>query len=90
MEKSEKKALNETILLNTGGAREQKHFPLAFRGAKKMKIRWKKLLTSSLVWLTAEICFNCLGLDTIADYSEFVFDRNYVLSSEVFSLVLSS
>ncbi len=43
-----------------------------------MKVRWKKLLTNSLIWLTAEICFNCLGLDTIADYSEFVFDRNYV------------
>ena len=90
MEESEKKALNETILLKKGGAREQKHFPLAFRGAKKMKIRWKKLLTSSFVWLTAEICFNCLGLDTIADYSEFVFDRNYDQPQQVLSLILPS
>ena len=43
-----------------------------------MEIRWKKLLTSSLIWITAEILFNCIGLDTVADYSEFVFERNVI------------
>ncbi len=55
-----------------------------------MKIRWKKLLTNSFIWISAEIFFNCLGLDTIADYSEFVFDRNYASSPQVVSLILPS
>lgn len=39
-----------------------------------MKIRWKKLLFNSLIWITTEILLNCIGLDTLADYSEFLFD----------------
>ncbi len=49
-----------------------------------MEIRWKKLLTNSLVWITAEILLNCLGLDTIADYSEFVFDRNVIYINKIY------
>ena len=40
-----------------------------------MQIRWKTLLTKTLIWLLAEILFNSIGLDTLADYSEFVFDN---------------
>ena len=43
-----------------------------------MKIRWKKLLSNSLIWLSSEILLNCMGVDTIADYSEFVFDINNI------------
>ena len=39
-----------------------------------MEIRWKRLLTKALIWLAAEIVFNTIGLDTLADYSEFVFE----------------
>ncbi len=53
-----------------------------------MKIRWKKLLTSSLIWLTAEIFLNCIGLDTVADYGEFVFDKNSPRPQQVLSLIL--
>jgi short-subunit dehydrogenase len=28
-----------------------------------------------IVWLAAEIILNCVGLDDLADYSEFVFER---------------
>ena len=49
-----------------------------------MEIRWKKLLTNSLLWITAEILLNCLGLDTLADYSEFVFDRNVIHISKIY------
>ena len=44
-----------------------------------MEIRWKTLLTKSLIWLVAEIALNSLGLDTLADYSEFVFDKNEIV-----------
>ena len=41
-----------------------------------MQIRWKTLLTKTFIWLVAEIVFNSIGLDTFADYSEFVLDKH--------------
>lgn len=41
-----------------------------------MRIRWKTLLTQTLIWLLAEILLDPVGLDTLTDYSEFVFARN--------------
>ncbi len=41
-----------------------------------MQVQWKKLLAKIIVWLAAEILLNFLGLDTLADYSEFLFDRD--------------
>ena len=41
-----------------------------------MEIRWKILLTQVLIWLVAEILLNSLGIDTLADYSEFIFAQN--------------
>lgn len=38
-----------------------------------MQIKWKKFLTNALIWLAAEIILNSMGIDTLADYSEFVF-----------------
>ena len=43
-----------------------------------MKVKWKTLLFRASVWLTVEISLNLLGLDSLADYSEFVFDRNQI------------
>ena len=43
-----------------------------------MEIRWKRLLTKALIWLAAEILLNTIGLDTLADYSEFVFEQNAI------------
>ena len=40
-----------------------------------IEIRWKTLLSKSLIWIVAEILLSCLGVDTLADYSEFVFDK---------------
>lgn len=37
-----------------------------------MKIRWHKLLTSFFLWAMAETTLNAVGLDTIADYTEFL------------------
>jgi hypothetical protein len=43
-----------------------------------MDIKWKKLIFRVGVWLTLEIFFNYVGLDTVADYSEFIFERNLI------------
>ena len=43
-----------------------------------MDIRWKTLFTRTLIWLAAEVVLNSMGLDTLADYSEFVFDLNTI------------
>jgi hypothetical protein len=40
-----------------------------------MKLEWKKVLVKSTVWLAAEIILNLLGLDTLADYSEFLYEQ---------------
>jgi len=41
-----------------------------------MNIQWKKLLLTTTIWLVTEIILNLLGLDNLADYSEFVFGRD--------------
>lgn len=41
-----------------------------------MKVQWKKLLTRTAIWLAAEILLNVLGIDDLADYSEFIFERH--------------
>ena len=43
-----------------------------------MSTSGKKLLAKIIIWLVAEILLNLLGLDDMADYSEFVFERNVV------------
>lgn len=40
-----------------------------------MKVPEKKLLFKITVWLVAEILLNASGLDNLADYSEFIFER---------------
>ncbi len=47
-----------------------------------MEIRWKRLLTKALIWLAAEIVLNTIGLDTLADYSEFVFEPNKIATQQ--------
>jgi hypothetical protein len=37
---------------------------------------WKKVVYQTGVWLTAEIWLNLIGLDDIADYSEFIFAQD--------------
>ncbi len=44
-----------------------------------MKVRWQKLLLTATFWLATEICFNFLGIDDIADYSEFIFEKPVIL-----------
>ncbi|MGK7879648.1 MAG: hypothetical protein AB4060_06055 [Crocosphaera sp.] len=37
-----------------------------------MKVYWRKLLVQASLWMTSKILLNFLGLDNIADYSEFL------------------
>ncbi len=55
-----------------------------------MKVQWQKLFLKTSVWLTAEILLTVIGLDNLADYSEFVFN-NKALSqfTEAFSNLIT-
>ena len=44
-----------------------------------MSMRWKKLLMTPALWLITEIWFNFLGIDYLADYSEFIFERKLIV-----------
>lgn len=41
-----------------------------------MQVKWKSLITRLCFWLIAEIILNFLGNDDMADYSEFIFERD--------------
>jgi len=45
-----------------------------------MNILWKNLLIKTVLWLVVEIILSLLGLDNIADYSEFVFGQDTTVS----------
>ncbi len=44
-----------------------------------MRVRWRKLITQILIWLLAELLLNFIGLDDLADYSEFLFERDVII-----------
>ena len=48
---------------------------------KKPKI-WKQVVCKTGIWLAAEIWLNIIGLDNIADYSEFIFAQDIDLSKK--------
>ncbi|MDJ0706310.1 MAG: hypothetical protein QNJ46_23815 [Leptolyngbyaceae cyanobacterium MO_188.B28] len=41
-----------------------------------MNLNWKKFIVRTFLFLTAEICLTPLGLDDLADYSEYLYERN--------------
>lgn len=43
-----------------------------------MKGNWRNLLLKITGWLIAEAILNLVGLDNLADYSEFIFERHSV------------
>lgn len=47
-----------------------------------MQVKWKKLIVKITTWLFVEILLNFLGLDTLADYSEFIFTKHLVNSEQ--------
>lgn len=48
-----------------------------------MKIHWKTALLKLIVWIAAEVVLNLLGLDSLADYSEFLHDQEAIGLSQL-------
>ena len=46
---------------------------------KSMKVQWKKMIIRASLWLATEIFLGSLGIDDLADYSEFIFERNVIV-----------
>lgn len=46
---------------------------------------WHKLLLKLLFWLTVEVILNAVGLDNLADYSEFLLDHAQAAGRETIS-----
>ena len=68
------KFLNIAIALNS----------LIVQEVISMNLKWKTIFIKIIIWLATEIYLNLLGLDTLADYSEFILVRDtdkVVLSS---------
>ncbi len=38
-----------------------------------MQVKWKTLIAKVAVWIVLELILNLLGLDQLANYSEFLF-----------------
>jgi hypothetical protein len=38
-----------------------------------MRVKWKTLIAKVTAWMVLELLLNLLGLDHLADYSEFLF-----------------
>jgi hypothetical protein len=44
-----------------------------------MKGQWKKTLVKITVSLSVDILLNLLGLDDLANYSQFIFEQEFVI-----------
>ncbi|MDJ0678866.1 MAG: hypothetical protein QNJ18_03255 [Xenococcaceae cyanobacterium MO_167.B52] len=53
-----------------------------------MKTQWQQLFLKVLFWLALEAIFNLIGIDDLADYSEFLITPKTTMSYE--SLVISN
>ncbi|MGB7084295.1 MAG: hypothetical protein WBD47_01985 [Phormidesmis sp.] len=56
-----------------------------------MQVQWHKLINKLIFWLLVEILLNLVGLDNLADYSEFLLGDRVTLNSapqQVISLVI--
>ena len=41
---------------------------------------WTKVITKTIFWLAAEIALSCIGLDDLANYGEFVLEKNLIVT----------
>ncbi len=46
-----------------------------------MKTQWQKVWVKAIAWLVVEIVLNVLGLDNLADYSEFIFEKEAAIAT---------
>ena len=45
-----------------------------------MTKQWRQSLFRIVLWISAEIVLNLLNLDTLSDYSEFLFEKPFLLT----------
>jgi hypothetical protein len=50
----------------------------------KMKTQWPKLILQISLWLLLETLFNLIGIDELADYSEFLMMPKTSIELDVF------
>ncbi len=55
-----------------------------------MKLEWKKILLKTTIWLAVEIMLNLLGLDNLADYSEFIYELKFGVSGRFYQPAIVS
>lgn len=55
-----------------------------------MEANWREGLGKIAVWLMVEILLSFLGLDTLASYSEFLFERRVLAMNYLPELVVAS
>jgi hypothetical protein len=46
-----------------------------------MKTQWKNRWVKVTIWLAIEIILNLVGLDNLADYSEFIFEQEMAITT---------
>jgi hypothetical protein len=52
-----------------------------------MEIRWKKLMVQAIVAAASEVLLGYAGLDNLANYCEFLSDKNAIaISAQVFRI----
>ncbi len=44
-------------------------------------MQWKKKLVKATLWLVTEVILNLLGFDNLADYSEFLFEKEIAIAT---------
>jgi hypothetical protein len=54
-----------------------------------MNVNWKILANKLILWLAIEIFLNCLGLDNMADYSDFLQKRHPLWVSSTIQLCIT-
>lgn len=45
-----------------------------------MKMQWQRIWLKAAFWLLTEIILNLIGLDNLADYSEFIFEQEVTIA----------
>ncbi len=50
----------------------------------------QNLLVKVTLWLLVELVLNLVGLDSLADYSEFLFDKHAIISREKYGIICNS
>lgn len=48
------------------------------RRLKRTNMQWKNFLVKTTLWFIAEIWLGYVGMDDLADYSEFIFERHLI------------